>query len=200
MFQLLMMASHKQNEWEWNGEIHIVQPGQIITSIQSIKDHCASDVSVQSVRTALLKLEKWQFLTNESTKDGRMITICNYSTYQNHSEETNNQTNKQLTNDQQSSNKELTTIKNDKNVNNVKNEKNFINEGRKGNGADITQLWIECFARFPSLIEQKETKNLISQYGFEKVSKEFTESAINGGKSLRYIINKLEGLNNGFKT
>ena len=30
-----------------------------------------------------MKLQKWQFLTNESTKSGRLITICNWDTYQN---------------------------------------------------------------------------------------------------------------------
>jgi DNA replication protein DnaD len=198
MLQLLIMANHKQNEWEWNGEIHSVQPGQIITSIQNIKSLCASDVSVQSVRTALLKLEKWQFLTNQSTKDGRIITICNYCTYQNSENEANNQTNKELTKHQQSSNKELTTNKNDKNINNEKNEKKLINEGWKERSDDITQLWIECFARFPTLIEQKETKSLIKKYGIDLVKKEFHESVINGGKSLRYIINSIT--NKGKKT
>ena len=192
MIQLLIMANHSQNEWEWNGHICKTNTGQFITSIQSIKEKCANDVSVQSVRTALLKLEKWHFLTNESTKDGRLITICNYSIYQSGEEETNNQTNKELTKHQQSSNKELTTNKNDKNV---KNEKN-INDGWIAPANDeISLLWIKTFGKQPNLIEWEETKKLINEFGKEKVEKEFRDAIINGAKSLRYVINALKNTN-----
>ena len=193
MLQLLMMANHKVNEWEWNGEIFKAHPGEFVTSIQSIKEHCASDVSVQSVRTALLKLEKWGFLTNKSTKDGRLISIINYSTYQSNGEETNNQSNEELTKHQQSSNKELTTNKN------VKNDKKYINDRWKEISDDISKLWIKTFGKLPNLIEYEETQKLINEFGKEKVEKEFREAIINGAKSLRYVINALTN-SNGVKT
>ena len=123
MMTLLLMVNHEEKEWEWNGEIFKAEPGQVVTSISKIKENCASDVSLQSVRTALLKLEKWGFLTNESTKTGRLITIVNWDVYQNTDEQTNKDSNKELTKHQQRTNKELTTNKNDKNEKNDKEEK-----------------------------------------------------------------------------
>lgn len=126
MMTLLMMVNHKEKEWEWNGQIFKTKPGQVVTSIAKIKENCASDVSLQSVRTALLKLEKWGFLTNESTKTGRLITIVNWGVYQDGEDQTNKENNKELTKHQQRTNKELTTNKNDKNDKNVKNDKEEV--------------------------------------------------------------------------
>ena len=120
MIQCLLLANHQGQEWEWNGEIYKCEPGQFITSLDSLKKVCGADVKTQSIRTALLKLEKWQFLTNQSTKTGRLITIINWDTYQGQEEKLT----KNSTKSQQSTNKELTTNKN------VKNEKNKT----KGNG------------------------------------------------------------------
>lgn len=192
MIQLLIMANHKTNEWEWNGEIFKALPGEFVTSIQNIKEYCASDVSIQSVRTALLKLEKWGFLTNKSTKEGRLITICNYSNYQNTDNESNNQTNKELTKHQQSTNKALTTNNNDKNV---KNDKNINDGGIEQPIDEISKLWIKTFGKLPNLIEHEETQKLINQFGKDKTEKEFREAIINGAKSLRYIINSLTNTN-----
>jgi hypothetical protein len=120
------MADHAANEWEWGAEIFKTSPGQFITSLESIASVCAKDVSVQSVRTALLKLSKWGFLTNKSTKTGRLITIVKWDSYQLDSDSPNSQSSRRLTNSQQSSNKELTTNKNVKNVKNVKKDKKDI--------------------------------------------------------------------------
>lgn len=101
------MANHKENEWEFKGQIFKVKPGQFVTSLDGIKEECANDVSIQNIRTALLKLEKWGFLTNESTKTGRLITVVNWEVYQSQSEDQQS--------DSQTANKELTPNKNVKN-------------------------------------------------------------------------------------
>ncbi|QEZ70702.1 hypothetical protein D4A35_08370 [Paraclostridium bifermentans] len=106
------MVNHKSNKWIFKGEEHEVKAGQVVTSLESIANMCAKDVSVQNVRTALLKFEKHGFLTNKSTNKNRLITIVNWELYQ--SEEEKQQTK------QQAPNKQLTTNKN------VKNEKNEI--------------------------------------------------------------------------
>ena len=122
MMQVLMMASHEETEWEWQGEVCKIQPGQFVTSLDSIRQACGKDVKVQSVRTALLKLEKWHFLTNEATKHGRLITVVKWGDYQGDEVNTNKEINKEPTKLQQSSNKELTSIKNVKN-----NKRRIIN-------------------------------------------------------------------------
>ena len=99
---LLCMASHKDNQWIWQGKKFILKPGQFITSLKSLikKTGCSSQV----IRTSLVKFENLEFLTNESTKTGRLITITNWSSYQLPKNPTNKATNKDLTKSQQRSN------------------------------------------------------------------------------------------------
>ena len=122
LITLLLMANHEENEWEWNGERFKVQPGQMITSLKSIAEACGKGVTIQNVRTAIDRFEKYEFLTNQSTKRNRLITIVNYEKYQGINYQPNKATNNQLTNDQQSTNNRLTTNKNDKNDKNDKEE------------------------------------------------------------------------------
>lgn len=117
---LLELANHQPNQWEWKGKPYTVERGQMVTSIASIVEECGKGVTTQNVRSALSRFEKLGFLTNESTKTGRLITIENYSKWQGAESDTNNDTNKELTKSQQRTNKEVTTIKNEKNVKNVK--------------------------------------------------------------------------------
>jgi len=136
MIQLILLANHEPHEWEWKGKVFKVKRGQCITSLESIKKYCASDVSLQNIRTAIVKLEKWQFLTNESTKTGRLIVVLNYERYQQKDEPVNKAPNKQLTDSQQTPNKQLTTNKND-----IKNDlKN-----------DIEIKWLEQFSWIESI-------------------------------------------------
>jgi hypothetical protein len=82
MIQCLILANHSEKEWLWGSKIYICKPGQFITSLGNLQKRCGPGVRIQSVRTALLVLEKWNFLTNKSTKVGRLITICNWDKYQ----------------------------------------------------------------------------------------------------------------------
>ena len=82
MMQCLILANHEPNKWEWKGQIFTCQPGQFITSLESLKARCANDVTTKMVRTALIKLEKWDFLANDGARTGRVITVMNWHTYQ----------------------------------------------------------------------------------------------------------------------
>lgn len=113
---LLLMANHEVKDWEWKGKRFVCQPGQLITSLEKIAKEAGNGISIQNVRTAIVRFEKFGFLTNESTKQNRLITICNWGCYQQANEQDNKQPNNQLTNDQQTANNQLTTNKNDKNV------------------------------------------------------------------------------------
>src|SRR5690625_4537621 len=114
LITLLMMANHKENEWEWKGKPYKVSPGQFITSLESIARNAGKGISIQNVRTALKRFEKYGFLTNKSTNKNRLITIVNWGYYQ---QEDGDKTSK-LTSNQQTTNKQLTSNKN------VKNDKN----------------------------------------------------------------------------
>lgn len=125
MFACLLSANFSENQWEFDGEIHKCDPGQFVSSLDSLCKLCGKDVKVQSVRTALLKLEKWGFLTNESTKTGRLVTICNWDTYQDLEIKPNKATNKDLTKNQQSTNKDLTPNNKDKESKEGKESKEY---------------------------------------------------------------------------
>lgn len=123
LITLLTMVNHKASEWEWQGKRFTVQPGQMVTSLDSIKEACGPGVSVQNIRTALKRFKNYEFLTDQPTKTGRLITIVNWALYQNEDTNPNKATNKDLTKCQQSTNKDLTPNKNDKNVKKNKNDK-----------------------------------------------------------------------------
>jgi hypothetical protein len=117
LIALLMLANHKPKKWEWKGEKFMVKRGQMITSLESISVKAGPGISIQNVRTAIARFEKLEFLTNQSTKTGRLITICNYSKYQDKKIQTNKEDNKDLTESQQRPNKDLTPNNNDNNDN-----------------------------------------------------------------------------------
>jgi hypothetical protein len=141
-------VNHDAKEWEWKGEKFKILPGQTITSLENLATKAG--VSIQNVRSALKRFEKLEFLTNESTKTGRLITVLNWELYQEEFETPNKATNKDLTKTQQRPNKDLTTNKNDKNDKNEKNEFVFVDSPTK---------------KFtPPTIE--EVKNYISEKGY----------------------------------
>lgn len=179
MVQCLLLANHKPNQWYFNGEIYTCEPGEFVTSLESIASKCAKDVKVQSVRTALLVLEKWQFLTNKSTKSGRLIKVLQWPLYQDCDNQTNNESNKQLTKSQQRANKGLTTNKNDKND---KNDKNIPEK--------VTPELLASFEEFRSYrkekkvpitpISEKKIWKLLAQYD-DQLSIYLIEKAIMHG-------------------
>jgi len=124
---LLHLANHEEREWMWKGEMIKCKPGQFVTSLASIKALCAKKTTTQNIRTALNRLKTWQFLTNESTKEGRLITIINWNTYQ----QPEKKLTKELTADQQRPNKELTPNKNER------------MEKKKTYSAEFEKFWAE---------------------------------------------------------
>jgi len=82
LIELLLMVNYEANEWMFNGEKYSVQPGQCITSLNSIAELVGANVTVKQVRTALKKFENMGFLANQSTNKNRLITIVNWDLYQ----------------------------------------------------------------------------------------------------------------------
>ena len=114
LITILLLANHEENKWEWKGEQFICKPGQLITSLNSLVRECGDGVSIRNVRTALERFEKLGFLTNTSTKTGRLITILNWDKYQGRDFVSDKVTDKEPTKSRQRPDKEPTTNKNDK--------------------------------------------------------------------------------------
>ena len=105
----LLRANHSNAKWRGID----IKRGQFITSLESLSSE--TGLSVQKIRTSLIKLKSTGNITSKQQAKARVITVLNYDSYQ----DDNKQTNKQLTGKQQGSNREVTTDKNDKNNKNV---------------------------------------------------------------------------------
>ncbi len=108
LIAILLMANHTESEWEWMGEKFRVNPGEFVTSLESIRVASGKGISIQNVRSAIARFEKLNFLTYKATKTGRVIKVCKWDSYQQSETATQQR-------DQQTGNKDLTTNKNDKN-------------------------------------------------------------------------------------
>lgn len=120
LITLLLMANHKEKEWEWQGVPYKASPGQFVSSLDSIRKKCGKGVSLQNIRTALVRFEKYGFLTNKSTNKNRLITIVNWDFYQ----DKNSELTKEVPSNSQATNRQLTTNNNNKQCNNVNNNNN----------------------------------------------------------------------------
>ena len=106
---LLITANHKEAKWQGN----VIGRGQLITSHANLANDLG--LTIQNVRTSLLKLKKSENLTIKSTSKFTLLSVCNYDTYQSEDYATNTPINRRVTDEQQSSNNQVTTNKNDKN-------------------------------------------------------------------------------------
>lgn len=103
----LLMANWKENEWKGI----VINRGQFVTGTYALAEQ--TGLSVQQIRTALVKLKSTNEITIKTTSKYSIITVLKYETYQ-EAEDTNNKqvnkrNNKQITNKQQTNNKQTTT-------------------------------------------------------------------------------------------
>ena len=160
LITILMMANHDKKEWEWQGKRFEIQAGQFITSLDNLAK--IAGVSTQNVRTALTKFKKYEFLTNESTKTGRLITVVNWGLYQSEQERPDKASNKDLTKSQQRANKELTTNKNEKNEKNINSNKTRAREATpKVRFADFVSMTNDEYASLVTKLGEQGAKRCI---------------------------------------
>lgn len=108
----LLKANRTDNKWQGI----TIKAGSFVTSYENLSK--LTGLTIQQIRTALNKLKSTNEITSQTTSQYSIITINNWVDYQ----EDNKQINKQITNNQQTNNKQITTIrecKNDKNDKNV---------------------------------------------------------------------------------
>jgi len=77
---LLLSVNWETKVWLWKGRQYTCQPGQLVTSLPSLAQQTNS--TVQTVRSALAKMKKLGILTDESIRQGRLITLTNWGSYQ----------------------------------------------------------------------------------------------------------------------
>lgn len=106
MIVLLTKAWWTSGKFLWAGRVIEMQPGQLITTLSELAEECKS--TVQNIRTCLEHLKSLEFLTDQSTRRGRLITIVNWGKYQQEDIQTNRPTNRPSTDHQQTINRPLT--------------------------------------------------------------------------------------------
>lgn len=121
LITLIKMANWKDAKWEWKGKPYHCEPGEFITSYNSIIKDCGKGVTHQNVRTAIKRFENYEFLTYQVTVGeygGIKVKLTNWDKYQN---KTNTSINSSLTDCQHISNSLLTPIKEYKEIKEYKN-------------------------------------------------------------------------------
>lgn len=163
LITVLLMVDHSPNEWEWKGKKFKTKPGQTITSINSIITNAGKKITKQNVRSALNRFEKMDFLTNEPTQTGRLITIIKWGTYQGKNKRPNIEPNIAPTQAQHSANIAPTP---NNNVNNENNDNNVKNKG----DFSFPESWPESIVeKFKEYIEhRKEIKKKITLRAFNQ--------------------------------
>jgi biotin operon repressor len=106
----VLKANHTEKQWRGV----TINRGQFYTSLDTLSKELG--LSIQKIRTAISKLESTGEITSKQHAKARMVTVINYDNHQ--------ADNKQVTSNQQGSNKEVTTTKNEENEENEENENN----------------------------------------------------------------------------
>ena len=113
----LLKANHKDKKYRGD----LIKRSTFVSSLEVLAFEL--NLSTQQIRTSLSKLEKTGEINRYSNRQGTVVTVCNYNTYQSEDSESNTQSNKRVTDEQQTSNTRATTTKNEKNDKNVNNDK-----------------------------------------------------------------------------
>lgn len=112
--ELLLRAVYK-DQWVIIADKEVfLKRGQATCGLSELAK--ARGLTMQQTRTALKKMKNWGVITSRSTNAYTVVTICKYECYNSTSAVFNKQDSKQITNDQQTGHRQITTYKNDKKV------------------------------------------------------------------------------------
>lgn len=210
---LLSMASWKERKYDIYGEEMILQPGQFVTSYTELAKTTGKGVTRQMVRTGLKRFERLNFLTQQATQRGSLITIVNWSKYQDKDYEDNTADNTGATQGQHGSNTALTQeqhaintpIKEQLQQGNKETKEQYINtplpplgERREGSKTSSVDEWEELITSFAgkneSLSGSLRTWVNMRKEMAKKRKEVFTTQALKMG------LKKLHNLSNGDET
>lgn len=107
---LLLKVNYKDNYWK---DV-LVKRGQTLTSIEHLANE--TGLTVQQTRTALSKLKSTREITIETTSKYSLITIEKYDIYQRNNKNVTSTLTSEITNNQQTNNKQVTTNNKDNNI------------------------------------------------------------------------------------
>ena len=182
LITLLLMANHEPCEWEWRGKKFVVQPGQFVTSLPAIQERCGKGISIRNIRTALARFQKLEFLTDESSETGRLITILNWAQYQGGNGKGDSLTDRLTEDNRQSTDRRVTANKNDK------------NDKKREEGSIYTPSFESFWKVYPRKVEKKAAfqkwKARLKQYDADtliQAATAYAEKCRREGTPMKYI-------------
>lgn len=116
-FRVFLHLLLKANFTDGSFEGRVIKRGQMITSLPQLSQQ--TKLSIQNVRTALSHLKSTGEITDEATRQYRLITIVKYNDYQ----KDNRRDNSQSTDDQQTINRQGAENQQQYNNKDIKKEK-----------------------------------------------------------------------------
>jgi len=113
---LLLMASHENREYFWNGKTVKLKSGQLITGRKALSEK--TGISQTTIERILKCFESEHQIGQQKTSTSRLISILNWSKHQQVGQQSGQQTDNGRTTDGQrtDTNKELKNGNNDKNL------------------------------------------------------------------------------------
>ena len=162
---MLVKANYKEKKWQGL----VINRGQLVTSLKSLCQ--GTGLTPMRVRTCLAKLESTGEISQKTTNKFRVITICNYATYQQQEVDEQQTNNKQITNKQQTNN------------NNIR-KKEYI---------ERKEIYIPPIIPQNSFVEPEFEKAFSTWLEYKRQRKESYKSDL----SLKTCYNKLYKLSNG---
>ncbi|WP_051910508.1 hypothetical protein [Carnobacterium pleistocenium] len=183
---LVLNANHKDNTWhDIYKDISVeIKRGQLVTSRAKIKEWFKKDneVTERKIRTTLDKLEKYGFLTKQTTNNYTLITICHYNDYQD-----TKKVNDQVIDHQTSSDRPTSDQRVDHKQQSLNNDNNDKQVKENTSNQDlITHSFEEAWKLYP-----KKTAKKDAEAAFKKVIKNGT-SIDDIKKGVERYVNHLE--------
>lgn len=151
-----------------------IPKGGLVVGLNSLSESVG--ISVQSIRTSLNHLKSTNEITIKSTNKFSIVTIVNWEKYQGFNDELTNKSTSSLTNNQQTTNKQLTT---EEEYKNIRNEEYNINYCQKAQ--EIVDLYHERCPSLPKvlIISQKRislVKARLKDYSIEQIKEVFDKA------------------------
>ena len=167
----LLKASHEKHKVLVGYQEVELQEGQFIFGRKNASEEL--NMSEQNIRTVLKNLEKSKNLTIKTTNKFSVITILNWELYQGNGNVTNQQTNKELTNNSPATNhkQECKNDKNEKNKNEEGGKKEFLPLPLRFEliEKDFNPFELKCKKEFLEYWMEKSLNGKKERWQFEKV-------------------------------
>jgi hypothetical protein len=151
---LLLMASHREVKFLWNGKEQVLLPGQLITGRKTLSKE--TGISEQTIRTALYALKSTNTITIKSTNRFSLISIVNWKKYQ------DRQPTEQPAS-QPTVNQQLTTYKNEENEKKIGSD-HLVNEKDINYLLEVPSIDLEEYARDYQCTRQQAKEKAESLY------------------------------------